>query len=66
MKKTVQNPKVEIELIKKTQTVGNLEMKNLGTGKGTSEASLINRIQETEERMSSTEAIDISIKEMVT
>jgi hypothetical protein len=42
--------------------MGNLEMKNLETGKGTSEASLTNRIPETEERI---EDIDTSIKEMV-
>jgi hypothetical protein len=31
MNKTVQDPKVEIESTKKTQTEGNLEMENLGT-----------------------------------
>jgi len=42
--KTMQDMKMEIESTKKTQTEGNLEMKNLGTWTGTSEASLTDRI----------------------
>ena len=50
MNKTVQGLEVEIELIKKIQTKGNLEMKkNLGIQMGTSEASVTNRTQEKEE-----------------
>ena len=48
--------KMEKESIKKTQTEGKLEMKSLGTRIGTSEASLTNRIQEREERISGMEA----------
>jgi hypothetical protein len=40
--------KLETESIKKPQTEGNLEMKNLGTQTGTSEASITNRTQETD------------------
>jgi hypothetical protein len=36
---------VGIESLKKTQTEGKLEMKNLGTQTRTAEASLTNRIQ---------------------
>ena len=50
--KTVQDLKVEIDSIKKTQIEGNLKMKNLGTQVENSEVSLPNRIQEMEERMS--------------
>ena len=42
--KKVQSLKVEIESIKKTQTEGNLNMKNLITQTETSEASLTKRI----------------------
>ena len=52
---------MEIESIKKTQTGGNLGIKNLATWTGTSEASRSNRIQEMEERIS---GIEDMIKEM--
>ena len=69
MKKTIQDLKVEIESIKKTQTEGNLEMKNLETQMGTTKTSLANRIQEIDERISGIEEmieeIDTSIKKMV-
>lgn len=55
MKKTAKNTRVEIEPIKKTQTEGKLEMKSLATWKQNSEASLNNRIQEMEGRISGTE-----------
>lgn len=42
--KKVQSLKVEIESIRKTQTEGNLNMKNLITQTETSEASLTKRI----------------------
>ena len=48
MNKTVQDIKVEVESIKKTQTEGNPEVKILRTQIGTSEASLTKRIQEME------------------
>lgn len=40
MNRTVQDVKLEIESIKKTETVGNLKIKKLGTQAGSSEASL--------------------------
>jgi hypothetical protein len=51
MNKTIQDPKVNIELIKETKTKGNLEGKNLGTVTGSTESSFTNRIQEMEERI---------------
>ena len=47
---TVQHLKTEIEAIKKLQTKGILEMKTMGKQKGTTDASIINRMQEMEER----------------
>jgi hypothetical protein len=55
MKKTGQDLKVEMESLKKTQTKVKLEMKNVGTQTKTSEASLTNRVQEMEERISRNE-----------
>lgn len=64
-KKTVQ----DVKSIKKTQTEGRLEVKNLGTRLKTSEASLVNRIQEMEKRIQDIEdkieETDISAKESV-
>ena len=40
MNKTVQDLKMEIEAIKKTQTEGILEMENLGKRTGTTDASI--------------------------
>ena len=51
MDKTVQNIKVEIESIKKTQIEGNLEMINLANQTGTLEASLTNKIQDGKENL---------------
>lgn len=51
MTKTVKYLEVEIELLKNIQ----IEMKNLGTRIGTSEASLITRIKDILERMSGIE-----------
>lgn len=69
MNRTVHNLKIELESIKETQTERNLEMKYLKTWTETSETSLINRIQDTKERISSTEdmteEMDISVKENV-
>ena len=45
----------EIELKKNPQTKGTLEMKNLGKWTGTTDASITNRMQEIEERISSAE-----------
>jgi hypothetical protein len=46
MNKTLQELKIEIEAIKKTQTEGILEMENLGKRTGAREISIANRIQE--------------------
>ena len=59
--KTVQDLKVEIEAIKKKQTEEILEMENLGKRTGTTHASLTNRRQEIEERIS---GIDDTIEEI--
>jgi hypothetical protein len=52
MNKTVQDLKKEIEAIKKTQTEAIMEKKNLGKRTETTSISIINRIQEIEERTS--------------
>ena len=55
MNKTTQDLKMEIEAIKKTQVEATLEMENLGKRTGTTDASITNRIQEMEERISGVE-----------
>jgi hypothetical protein len=60
---------MEIEAIKKTQSGRILEMENLGKLRGTTVASITNRIQEMEERVSGIEdvikEIDTSVKENI-
>lgn len=46
LNKTVQDLKIELEVIKKTQTRGLLEIENLVKESGTTDASINNRIQE--------------------
>jgi hypothetical protein len=61
--KTIQDLKLEIEAIKKI--VGTLGMENRGERTGNIGASITNRIQEMEERISGVdtiEEIDISVK----
>ena len=55
MHKGVQDLKVEVETIKKTQMEANLEMENLGKRSGITDVSITNRIQEIEERISGAE-----------
>ena len=55
MNKTIQNLKVGVEAIKKTQTEGILEMENIGKRTGFTNTSITNRIQEMEERISGIE-----------
>ena len=55
IKETVQDLKNEMEVMKKTQIKGWLDMENLGKRTGTTETSITNRIQEIEERISDTE-----------
>lgn len=67
--KKVHDPKIETEAMKKTYTEGILEMENLGTLTGTTEASLTNRIQDMKERISGNEdtieEMDTVVKENV-
>ena len=52
LNKVIQDLKVEIDIIKKTQMQSNLDMENLGIRSGIADVSITNRIQETEERIS--------------
>jgi predicted nucleic acid-binding Zn-ribbon protein len=65
--KTIQNLKMEIETIKKSQGETSLEIENLGKRSGVIDASITNRIQEIEERIYGAEVtienIDITVKE---
>ena len=67
LNKTMQDLKMEVETIKKTQRKTTLEIENLGNESGTIDAIISNRIQETEERISGAEDaignMDITIKE---
>ena len=58
---------MEVETIKKSQRETTLEIENLGKRSGVIDASIINRIQDMEERISGTEDtienIDTIIKE---
>jgi hypothetical protein len=49
--KNIQDLKMKIESIKKTQTEEILEMENLGRRTGITDVSITNRIQEMEEKM---------------
>ena len=51
MNKAIQDLKVEVETIKKTQMEANLEIENLGKRSGIMDLSIINRIQVIEERI---------------
>jgi hypothetical protein len=48
MNQNVQDLKMEIKIIKKSQIEETLEMKNLGKRSGVTDASITNRIQEIE------------------
>jgi predicted nucleic acid-binding Zn-ribbon protein len=67
LKKTIQDLKLEIETIKKSQRETTLEMENLGKRSGVIDASITNRIHEIEERISGAENtiedIDTTVKE---
>ena len=58
---------MEVESVKKTQVEATMEMENLWKGSGTTDASINNKIQEIEERISGVEDtledIKTSIKE---
>ena len=51
LNKTIQNLKMEIETIKKSQRETTLEIKNLGKRSGVIDASITNRILEREENL---------------
>jgi septal ring factor EnvC (AmiA/AmiB activator) len=55
LNKTIQDLKREVETIKKIQSETTLEMETLGKKLGTIDASISNRIQEMEERISGAE-----------
>jgi hypothetical protein len=57
MNKTIQDLKMEIETIKKSQRETTLGLENLGKKSGVIDASITNRIQEIEERISGEEDI---------
>ena len=67
MSKTIQDLKMEIETIKKSQRETTLEIDNLGKRLGVIDASITNRIQEIKERISraenTIENIDSTVKE---
>jgi chromosome segregation ATPase len=67
MNKTIQDLKMEIETLKKSQSETTLELENLGKRSGIIDASITNRIQEIEEKIldaeDSIENIDTTLKE---
>ena len=67
LNKTIQDLKVEVETIKKTQRESTLEIETLGKESETIDTSISNRIQEMEERISGAEVfienMDTTIKE---
>ena len=67
LNKTIQDLKVEVETIKKSQSETSLEVENIGKNSGVVDVSINNRIQEIEERTSgaqdSIENIDSKVKE---
>jgi prefoldin subunit 5 len=67
LNKTIQDLKMEVETIKKSQRETTMEIEILGKKSGTIDASISNRVQEMEERISgaedSIENMDTTIKE---
>jgi predicted nucleic acid-binding Zn-ribbon protein len=55
MNKTILDIKRKVDTIKKTQSEATLEIETLGKKSGTIDASISNRIQEIEERLSGAE-----------
>jgi predicted nucleic acid-binding Zn-ribbon protein len=62
LNKTIQDLKREVDTIKKTQSEATLEIETLGKKSGTIDASISNRIQEMEERISGAEDSIYSLK----
>jgi len=69
LNKTIQDLKMEIETIEKSQRKTTLEIENLGKRSGIIDTSITNRIQEIEERIrgaeDSIENIDTTVKDNV-
>jgi chromosome segregation ATPase len=67
MNKTIQHLKIKLETIKKSQRETTLEIENIGMKSGVINASITNRIQKIEERISGAEDtienIDTTVKE---
>jgi predicted nucleic acid-binding Zn-ribbon protein len=67
LNKAIQDLKVEVETIKKTQMEANLEVENLEKRSGITDVSITNTIQNIEERISGiedmVEEIDTTVKE---
>ena len=67
LNKTIQDLKMEVETMKKTQRETTLEIETLGKKSGTIDVSISNRIKEMEERISGAEGsignMDTTIKE---
>jgi predicted nucleic acid-binding Zn-ribbon protein len=67
LNKSIQDLKMEIETIKKSQRETTMEIENLGKRSGVVDTRIINRIQEIEERISgaedTVENIDTTVKE---
>jgi chaperonin cofactor prefoldin len=67
LNKTIQDVKIKVETIKKTQREITLKIEILGKKSGVTDASITNRIQEMEERISDAEDskqnMDTRIKE---
>ena len=67
LNKTIQDLKMEVETIKKSQKETILQIENLGKSPGAIDASISNRMQEIEERISGAddtiENIDTAVKE---
>jgi prefoldin subunit 5 len=59
--KTIQDVKMEIETIMKSQKETTLELENLGKRSGLIDASIINKIQEIEERISGADINHVNI-----
>jgi hypothetical protein len=51
LNKTIQDEKMEVETIKKSQRETTLEIENLGKKSGAMDASITNRIQEIKENL---------------
>ena len=68
LNKTIQDLKMKVETIKKSQSETSLEIEHLGKNAGVIDASINNRIQEIEERISGAEDtiknIDSAVKKM--